>query len=110
MAHSTVTVAVANGTQQANVAAHFSQMLQQQGWKVATPQNSTSSASATTIYYAPAQQQAAMEVATELNVPATSVQPLGAAAPIANATGIDVIVVIGPDLAANGFPATTPTT
>ena len=27
--------------------------------------------------------------------------------PVADTTGLDVIVVIGPDLAGNGFPATT---
>ncbi len=57
------------------------------------------------------QQQAAVLVASELGVQMTAVQPLGSAVPVANATGLDVVVVIGSDLAGSGFPATTaPTT
>jgi hypothetical protein len=109
--HASVKVLVANGTQEPNAAGHFAQLLQQQGWNVATPGNSTSAASSTTIYYAPSQQPAATLIASELQVPATGVQPLGATAPVGNATGLDVIVVIGPDLAGTGFAATTtPTT
>ena len=111
IAHSSVKVLVANGTSESNAAGHFTQKLQQQGWNVGTPQNTTSAASATTIYYAPSQQQAATLVASELGVPTTAVQPLSPAVPVANSTGLAVIVVIGPDLAGNGFPATTvPTT
>ncbi len=77
---------------------------------MAVPQNTTSAASTTSVYYAPAQQQAALLVASELGVPATAVQLLTAAAPVANATGLDVVVVIGPDLAGTGFAATTPPT
>ena len=32
---------------------------------------------------------------------------VGAGVPAANTAGLDVVVVIGPDLAGNGFPATT---
>jgi hypothetical protein len=102
---------VVNGTQEPNAGAHFTQQLQQSGWNVSTPQNSTSAATTTTIYYAPSQQPAAALVASELGVPATAVQLLTAAVPVANATGLDIVVVIGPDLAGNGFPATAvPTT
>ena len=107
--HSTVKVLVANGTSEANAAAHFAQQLQQQGWNVAQPTNTTTPATATTIYYAPSQQQAAEEIATELGVAKTSVQPLSTSVPVASAGGNDVVVVIGPDLAGNGFPATTTT-
>ena len=107
VAHSSVKILVANGTQEPNAASHFTQQLQQQGWNVAVPKNATTPASTTTVYYAPAQQQAAMLVASELGVPMTAVQSLGLSAPVANATGLDIIVVIGSDLAGNGFPATT---
>jgi hypothetical protein len=107
MPHASVKVLVANGTKQPNAAGHFAQQLQQQGWNVSVPQNTTSAASSTTIYYAPSQQQAALLVASGLGVPTTSVQPLGANVPVVNLAGIDVVVVIGPDLAGNGFPATT---
>ena len=107
VAHSTVKILVANGTQEPNAGAHFAQLLQQQGWSVSVPVNTTSAASATTIYYAPSQQPAAVLVASELGVPATAVQPLTATVPVANVAGLDIVVVLGPDLAANGFPATT---
>jgi hypothetical protein len=107
VAHSSVKVLVANGTQQPNAAGHFTQLLQQNGWNVSTPGNSTSAASTTTIYYASSHQQAAALVASELGVPTTAVQPLTGAVPVANATGLDIVVIIGPDLAGNGFPATT---
>ncbi len=108
--HSTVKVLVANGTQAPNAAGHFAQQLQQQGWNVSTPTNTTSAASASTIYYAPSQQQAAEEVASELGVAKTSVQPLSSSVPVASVSGNDVVVVVGPDLAGNGFPATTAST
>jgi len=107
VAHASVKVLVANGTQEANTAGHFTQLLQQQGWNVGTPTNSTSSASTTTVYYAPSKQQAAALVASAIGAPATAVQPLSATVPVANAAGIDVVVVIGADLAGQGFPATT---
>ena len=108
--HSSVKVLVTNGTQEPNAAAHFTQQLQQQGWSVGTPKNTTSAASSTTIYYAPSKQQAAALIASELGVPVTAVQPMTAAVPVANATGSDVVVVIGPDLAGKGFPGTTSST
>src|SRR5664280_1789699 len=109
--HSSVKVLVANGTQEPNAASHFAQQLQEQGWNIAAPQNTTSAVSSTTIYYASSQQQAALLVASELRVPVTAVQSMSAAVPVANPTGIDVVVVIGSDLAGSGFPATTaPTT
>ncbi len=111
VAHSSVKILVANGTQEPNAGAHFAQQLQQQGWSVSVPQNATSAASNTVVYYAPSQQAAAALVASELGVPTTAVQPLTAATPVANVAGLDVVVVLGPDLAGNGFPATTvPTT
>jgi len=109
--HASVTVQVANGTQEPNAAGHFAQLLQQQGWNVGTPGNTTAAASTTTIYFAPSQQQAATLIATELQVPTTAIQPMGATVPVTNTAGVDVVVVVGADLAGTGFPATTtPTT
>jgi hypothetical protein len=107
IAHASVKVLVANGTQEPNTAGHFTQLLQQQGWNVGTPTNSTTAASTTTVYYAPTKQQAGALIASEIGAPATAVQPLSATAPVANDAGIDVVVVIGLDLAGKGFPATT---
>src|ERR1700680_891242 len=44
IAHSSVKILVANGTQEPNAGAHFAQQLQQQGWNVSVPQNATSAA------------------------------------------------------------------
>jgi hypothetical protein len=107
VARSSVKVLVTNGTQEPNAASHFTQELQLQGWNVAVPKNTTSAASSTTIYFAPSRQQAAALVASELGVPMTAVQPLGAGVPVASTAGFDVVVVIGSDLAGSGFPATT---
>jgi hypothetical protein len=105
--HASVKVLVANGTQKSNTAAHFTQILQQQGWNTQPPTNSTAPAATTTVYYAVFWQQSAMEIATELGVPTTSVQPLTPSVPVANTSGMYVVVVIGSDLAGNGFPPTT---
>lgn len=107
--HSSVKVLVANGTQEANAAGHFTQQLQQQGWSLSSPVNATATASSTAVYYAPGQQAAAALIASELGVPASAVQPLSATVPVPTTTGLDVVVVIGPDLAGQGFPATTVT-
>lgn len=107
VAHASVTVVVANGTQEANAAGHFTQELQQQGWNVGTPTNATAAAATTAIYFGPSQQPAAAEIASEIGAPATAVQALSTTTPVANTTGTDVVVVIGSDLAGNGFPATT---
>lgn len=69
--------------------------------------NATATASTTTVYFAPSQQQAAVLVASELGVPTTAVQPLSSGVPVTNTAGLDVVVVIGSDLAGKGFPATT---
>jgi LytR cell envelope-related transcriptional attenuator len=107
VAHSSVKVVVANGTQESNVAAHFTQQLQQQGWNVATPTNTTSPATTTTIYWAPGQQGSAAVIAQELGVAQSALQALTSSAPLSNATTYNVVVVIGPDLAGQGFPPTT---
>jgi LytR cell envelope-related transcriptional attenuator len=107
--HASIKVLVANATQQANVAGHFSQVLQEQGWSVSSPVNATASATTTSIYAGPApnQQNAAMVIATELNLNPSVIKPLSSSVPVSTSTGNDVVVVIGSDLAGSGFPATT---
>lgn len=93
-----VKVLVANGTQQNGAAAHLTQVLQAQGWSMSTPINTASQVSATTVYFAPTKQPEAALIASELGVSSSAVQPLTVTAPVAGVTGIDVVVVIGPDL------------
>ena len=79
--HASTKVLVANGTQTNGAAAHVTQVLQAQGWSMSTPTNSTSQASATTVYYAPTKQPEAALIASELGVNPSAVQPLTVTAP-----------------------------
>lgn len=94
-----VTVIVSNGTTIDGAAAHFTQVLQSDGWSTSTPVNATSLAPATAVYYAPNQREPATQVATALGIGAVAVQPLTTSTPTDSPRGIDVVVVIGPDLA-----------
>ena len=105
VAHASVAVLVANGTTQQNVAAHFTQVLKAQGWNTQAPADTTTAATASNVYYAAGQQNAANEVATELGLEPTAVKPLTTAVPVTSTAGVDVVAVIGPDLAGTGFPA-----
>ena len=107
--HASVKVLVANGTQTNGAAAHLTQVLQAQGWSMSTPTNTTSQASTTTVYYAPTKQPEAALIASELGVNPSAVQPLTVTAPVPGTTGIDVVVVIGPDLASRAGTLTPAT-
>jgi hypothetical protein len=109
LSHANVKVLVANGTQTNGAAAHLTQVLQAQGWSMSTPTNTTSQAPATTVYYAPTKQPEAALIATELGVNPSAVQPLTVTALVTGTTGIDVIVVIGPDLASRAGTLTPAT-
>jgi LytR cell envelope-related transcriptional attenuator len=103
--HASVKVVVANGTTEPNVAAHFTAQLQSAGWAMQPATDTTAPASASNVYYAAGQQAAANEIATSLGLKASAVQPLTTSVPVSGTTGVDVVVVIGPDLAGQGFPA-----
>jgi len=108
--HASVKVLVANGTQQNGAAAQLTQVLQAQGWSMSTPTNTTAQASSSTVYFAPTRQPEAAIIASEIGVSPSAVQPLTATAPVTGTTGIDVVVVIGPDLARKTGSLTTTTT
>lgn len=74
-----------------------------------TATNTTAAASTTNVYYVPTMQQQGVEIASELGLNPTVVQPLTVAVPVAGTAGIDVVVVIGPDLASRAATV-TPTT
>ncbi|HEY3842699.1 MAG TPA: LytR C-terminal domain-containing protein [Acidimicrobiales bacterium] len=97
--HSSVTVLVANATEQAALAAHYSTILTGQGWAVKTPTDATThSLSTSAVYYAAGQKGPATTIATSLGLKSTAVLPLTTAVPVAGATGNDVVVVIGANL------------
>jgi hypothetical protein len=100
MARSATSVQVANGSQGTNLAAHYSAILSAQGWATKPPLDATAQVATSSVYYAAGQQEAAAAIATELKLSPSAVHPLTAAVPVTGASGNDVVVVIGADLAA----------
>jgi hypothetical protein len=105
--HAGVTVLVANGTLENGAAAHFTQLLQSQGWGTATPTNTTSQVAVSNVYYVPGKLPAALLIASQVGVAASAVQPLTASVPLGTTLGIGVVVIVGPDLAAQAAATTT---
>ncbi len=95
---SQVSVQVANGTTVSGLAGTYTTKLQLLGWNT-LPRLNGPSETATVIYYHPAFLWAAQEIATEIGAPASAVRPIGTAAPVPGATGDDIVVVLGPDVA-----------
>jgi hypothetical protein len=100
MARSATSVQVANGSQGTNLAAHYSAILSAQGWATKPPLDATAQEATSSVYYAAGQQEAAAAIATELKLSPSAVHPLTTAVPVTGASGNDVVVVIGADLAA----------
>jgi hypothetical protein len=99
--HSAVSVVVANATQTSGLAEHYSVILGAQGWAMKTPVDASTTVTTSAVYYAAGQQESAASIATTLGIKPAEVLPLTAAVPVAGATGTDVVVVIGSDLAAS---------
>ncbi|MGO8863138.1 MAG: LytR C-terminal domain-containing protein [Acidimicrobiales bacterium] len=97
---SAVSVVVANATETNGLAEHYSVILGAQGWAMKTPVDASTTVATSAVYYAAGQQESAASIATTLGIKPAEVLPLTAAVPVAGATGTDVVVVIGSDLAA----------
>jgi hypothetical protein len=98
--HATVKVQVANGTTAPTAAAYYTARLQTQTWSTLAPEDTTTPYGGTSVvYYASGQKAAAEEIASFLGIPATGVKPLTSSAPVSSVSGVDVLVVLGPDLA-----------
>ena len=65
-----------------------------------TPTDATTTEATSAVYYATGFQEPAATIATSIGVKPTEVLPLTSATPVSGATGVDVVVVIGQDLAA----------
>jgi hypothetical protein len=98
-APSTVSVVVANGTSTNGLAAHYSTVIGAKGYMMKTPLDASATQTTSTVYYAAGMQAAAEAVAATIGVKPSQVQPLTTAIPVTGATGTDVVVVIGQDLA-----------
>jgi hypothetical protein len=97
--HSTVSVAVANATSTNGLAAHYTTVIAGGGWSMKAAVDASTTEATSSVYYAAGQQQAAAEIAASLGIKPTEVLPITSATPVAAQTGVDVIVVIGEDLA-----------
>jgi hypothetical protein len=99
VAHSSVSVVVANATETNGLAAHFTAVLAAQGWAMQTAADAATTEASSAVYYAAGQQASATTIATTLGLKPTAVQPLTTSVPVTGASGVDVVVVIGADLA-----------
>jgi hypothetical protein len=81
------------------LAAHFTAVLAAQGWAMQTAADAATTEAASAVYYAAGQQASATTIATTLGLKPTAVQPLTTSVPVTGASGVDVVVVIGADLA-----------
>jgi hypothetical protein len=96
---SRVRVQVANGTTISQLAATYTQKLMTQDWDTLPPVNGPSEKK-TVIYYNTGYLAAAREVATTIKVSESAIQPLRGLTPVLNASGDDVIVILGRDVSA----------
>jgi hypothetical protein len=93
-----VRVQVANGTLTTGLARSYTQQLLTLGWD-ALPETNGPRVNATVIYFNPGFKWAADQVASEIHLKSSAVQPLNGQTPVSGAASDDVIVVLGPDVA-----------
>ena len=106
IAPSSVSVVVANATSTNGLAAHYSTVIGAGGWKMGTPIDAATTEATSAVYYAAGFQEPAASIATTIGVKPTQVLPLTTATPVSGVTGVDVVVVIGSDLASTTTTAT----
>jgi hypothetical protein len=83
------------------LAAHFSTVIGAGGWTMKTPVDASTTEATSAVYYAAGQQQQAASIATTIGVKPAQVLPQTTAMPVTGVTGVDVVVVIGSDLASS---------
>jgi hypothetical protein len=98
---SSVKVLVVNGTSVSGVAGKLKTRLASGGWDLLAPTNTTSPAQASAVYYAAGYQGDAQAVAAAAGLGAGALQAMTAQLPVADSSGAQVIVVVGPDLASS---------
>jgi hypothetical protein len=106
---SQVAVVVANASGVTGAAAAISARLAPAGWNMLPPVNASSDVSTSTVYYVAGHQQPAATVASELQLPASSVVPYTTAAPVPAIGTADVVVVAGPDVSTTTTTTTAAT-
>ena len=107
---SRVPVLVANGSGVAGAAAAVRNELQPGGWDLLPPANATARVPSSTVYYVAGYEPQAKSIAASLQLPASAVAPYTTSAPISSIGAAQVLVVVGPDVAARAAPTATTTT
>ena len=93
-----VRVQVANGTLTTGLARAYNQQLLTSGWNALAETNGPR-VNSTVVYYNPGFKWAAQQIANEIHVKSSAVQPLNGQTPVSGASSDDVILVLGPDVA-----------
>ncbi|MGI8685626.1 MAG: LytR C-terminal domain-containing protein [Acidimicrobiales bacterium] len=104
-----VKVIAGNGTGTKGVARTATDQLKAAGYNVLSPTDAVK-VDASNVYYVGDFQREAEAVATALGLPPTAVQPFPTPAPLADARGATVIVIVGPELAQTLGGSTTAST
>jgi LytR cell envelope-related transcriptional attenuator len=102
-----VPVLVANATAVSGAAGDVSNELQAVGWSMLPPVNASTRVSSSHVYYVAGREQEAASVAATLHLPSSAVMPYTTAAPISSIGTAEVVVVVGPDLAATATTTST---
>ncbi len=96
-----VKVLVANGSGVTGAAGAVSSTLEALGYVAATPTNAQR-VPATVVYFTDGYKAEALQLATAIGAPPTSVTPLPTPAPVTDMQLSNILVVVGPELASKG--------
>lgn len=91
-------VLVVNGTSITDLAGGTSTYLRSRGFLTLPATNATTKVTGTQVYVVSGPSSAATSVTEALGLPASTVQPTSAVAPVHSTSGANVVVVAGPDL------------
>jgi hypothetical protein len=109
VAPATVHVLVANATTVNGVAGAVTTFLGTKGFSTLTATNALTRATSSQIYIIGGATADATAVADALSLPVASIEPATAVPPVPTATGANVVVIAGPDLATRFAPGSTTT-
>lgn len=100
-APATVRVLVANGTSTKGAAGKLATKLNADGYDTLAPTDTTSAANASAVYYAAGYQGDADAVASAAGLTSSAVQALSSATVPVTVGSAEVVIIIGPDIAAS---------
>jgi len=94
-----IKVLVANGTSMSGLAGTVSTTLRGKGYNTLASTNASLKVASTSVYFQPGYQADAVALATVLGLAPSAVMPMPATLPVASVSGVNILVVVGPDLA-----------